>query len=167
MSGLPEYFKLGAVIGAHGLSGALRVYPSTSDPARFKLLKTAVLRDSAGRLSVYGVKGAALNKGIVLLTLDGVSDIEAARALKNYDIVVPRAEALPLEADEYYAADLYGMRVVTEDGEFLGVLDEIIETGANDVYSAGGLLIPAIKQCVLRIDVAGRVMTVRLLEGLR
>ena len=87
--------------------------------------------------------------------------------------MIPDAVAIPLEEDEYYTRDLYGMQVVTDEGEELGELVKIYETGANDVYAvkkdgdAKELLIPAIKDCILQVDIDARVMTVHLLEGLR
>ena len=86
--------------------------------------------------------------------------------------MIPDAVAIPLEEDDY-TRDLYGMQVVTDEGEELGELVKIYETGANDVYAVKKdgdtkeLLIPAIKDCILQVDIDARVMTVHLLEGLR
>ena len=84
---------------------------------------------------------------------------------------IPREEAQDLEEDEYYIADLIGMKVVTEDGTSVGILKDVMETGANDVYvvqDAQGkeLLLPAIHQCILDVDIEKNIMTVHLMKGL-
>ena len=110
---------------------------------------------------------------MILLTVKEINDINVAELYKNGRILIPDAVAIPLEEDEYYTRDLYGMQVVTDEGEALGELVKIYETGANDVYAvkkdgdAKELLIPAIKDCILQVDIDARVMTVHLLEGLR
>ena len=102
--------------------------------------------------------------------IKGVDDMTAALRLKTAVIRIPEEKALPLGPDEYYLRDLYGMSVVTEDDAVLGELASVIETGANDVYvikhDGGEILIPAIKQCILDVDVAHKKMTVRLLRGM-
>ena len=102
-----------------------------------------------------------------------INDINVAELYKNGRILIPDAVAIPLEEDEYYTRDLYGMKVVTDEGEDLGELVRIYETGANDVYAVKKaedkkeLLIPAIKDCILKVDIKENTMTVHLLEGLR
>ena len=84
--------------------------------------------------------------------------------------MISREDAIPLEEGEYYIADLIGLSVETEDGEHLGELTDVIETGANDVYvvdkADGQILIPAIKDCILDVDIVGGSMKVHLLPGL-
>ncbi|GHU76290.1 ribosome maturation factor RimM [Clostridia bacterium] len=159
---MADFFKIGTITGTHGLNGRLRVYPTTDDITRFERLKSVYVGDK-----VYSISGVSYNKAFVLLSLQGIDTIEAAEALKRAEIRIDRADALPLGEGEYYAKDLYGIEVVTDLGEELGVLSDIIQTGANDVYAVGNLLLPAIKQCILNVDIEQRKMTVHLLEGLR
>ena len=169
---MEQYFEIGRITGTHGIRGTMRVFPTTEDPTRFERLKeiTVEIRD---KREVFHIKKVAYQKNMILLTLKEIDDINVAELYKNGRILIPDSAAIPLAEDEYYTRDLYGMQVVTEDGEDLGVLEHIYETGANDVYGvkrAGDkkeLLIPAIKDCILRVDIASRVMTVHLLEGLR
>ncbi len=95
----------------------------------------------------------------------------SAEKLKKCDIVIPKEMALPLEENEYYLKDLYYIDVITDIGENLGKIEDIIFTGANDVYVVRNeekeILIPAIKKCILNVDIKNKVMTVKLLEGLR
>ena len=96
-----------------------------------------------------------------------------AELYKNGRILIPDAMAIPLGEDEYYNRDLYGLKVVTEEGEELGEITEIFPTGSNDVYvvkkdgKGKELLLPAIKDCIKNVDLENSVMTVKLLEGLR
>jgi 16S rRNA processing protein RimM len=97
---------------------------------------------------------------------DNANDVEKFRKCK---IFVDRENAVRLEKDEYFIADLLGIDVVDENGDSVGELSDVIETGANDVYVVNGangeeILIPAIKDCILEVDVAGRIMKVHLLE---
>ena len=99
---------------------------------------------------------------------DSINEVEKYRGCELY---VSREQAVPLEENEYYIADLLGMSVYTEAGELLGNLRDVIETGANDVYCVntekyGEVLIPAIRQCILQVDVEAGRMTVHLLPGL-
>jgi 16S rRNA processing protein RimM len=104
--------------------------------------------------------------------LEGVDDRDAAERLTGAFIKIPPEEALPLEENEYYLRDLIGLAVKTDGGEELGRLTDVISTGANDVYAVDKpgqkqLLIPAIKECIVAVDISGGSMTVHLLDGLR
>ena len=114
-------------------------------------------------------------KNFVLLKLENIDDMTEAEKYKPCLLKIPKEDALPLEEDEYYVGDLYNMKVVTDTGEDLGKITEVLFTGSNDVYiikdsgdpSAKDLLIPAIKECILKVDLEANLMTVHLLEGLR
>ena len=167
------YFEIGKVAGAHGVKGALRVFPTTEDPSRFRLLKEALILFQ-GEKKAYPIQQVSFHKQFVLLSLEGIGDRDMAERLKGATLLVPEAEAIPLEENEYYNRDLYGMRVYTDTGEDLGILTEIYPTGANDVYEVKKnpqdkqfLLLPAIRQCILQVDVKERIMVVHLLKGLR
>jgi 16S rRNA processing protein RimM len=166
-----RYFDIGKVVNTHGIRGEIKIIPITDDPNRFTLLDEVEIFLSHRR-EVYPLISARPHKKSWVLKLDGVHDCNAAERLVGGVLKVPPEKALPLEEGEYYQRDLLDMNVITEQGEALGKLVQIIETGANDVYrvlSEGGeeILIPAIQQCILAVSVPERQMTVHLLEGLR
>lgn len=154
-----------------GVAGELKIFPTTDDAKRFGLLETvSIMLD--GKLVQKAVKNVRYHRNLVMLKLDGVNDVVSANALRGGVIVVDRANALPLAENEYYLKDLLGIAVCTKDGENLGVLRDVIFTGANDVYVVGDgvgkdLLIPAISECILSVNIDDKQMIVRLPEGLR
>ena len=165
-----DFFEVGVVTGAFGLKGELKVFPTTDDPSRFRLLKE-LYADTANGLICYIIENQRFHKNLVILKFAGIETPEAANAMKGVFLKIPPELALPLDDGQYYHRDLIDMRVVLSEGQELGVLVKIIETGANDVYAVkltngGELLIPAIKQCILNVDVPGKEMTVKLLQGL-
>ncbi len=165
------YFEIGKVTGTHGIRGTMRVFPTTEDPSRFERLKEVIFQ-LRGRQEVFHIQKVAYQKQFILLTVKEITDINVAELYKTASILIPDAQAIPLEEDEYYTRDLYGLTVVTDAGEELGKIEEIFSTGSNDVYvvkkeGAKDLLLPAIKDVVLAVDPAEKKMTVHLLEGLR
>ena len=157
-----EYFELGTVVNTHGIRGMIKVLPGTDEPSQFEALGSVIIGGAE-----YAIERVGYVKKTVLLKLAGVDDMSAAEGLRGLSVSIYADKALPLNADEYYIRDLVGLTAVTEDGRRLGAVSEVIRTGANDVYAIeGGLLIPAIKQCILRVDIPAGVMTVRLLDGL-
>ncbi len=165
-----KYFEIGKIVNTQGVKGDVRVLPTTFNEKRFELLSEVelVLKNGTRTLEIEKVW---YHKQFVILKLKGIDDMDAGEKLKNTIIRISAENALPLEENEYYIQDLYGMKVVTVDGEELGSLKDIIETGANDVYvvknSDTEILIPAIKQCIINVNINEKTMTVKLLEGLR
>lgn len=168
-----DYFEIGAIVNVHGLRGEIKVLPITDDPGRFELLEQVEVYDKDVK-KVYELEKARIHKAMVMLKLKGVNDRTAAEQLVGGVIKVPRSMAIPLEEDEYYQKDLLDLTVVTDTGNELGLLVQIIETGANDVYvvrpsknEGKDILIPAIKECILSVDLPENKMTVHLMKGLR
>jgi 16S rRNA processing protein RimM len=167
-----RYFEIGKIVNTHGVLGEMKVLPVTEDPRRFDLLAAVQVQRPGEALTPMDIERVGYHKQFVLLKLRGVDTLDAAALYKNASLKVPETQALPLGPDEYYFQDLYDCQVFTEEGEPLGVLAEILQTGANDVYvvrdgTGKDLLLPAIKDCVRAVDVAQRRITVRVLEGLR
>ena len=166
------YFEIGKIAGTHGIKGTLKVFPTTDDPRRFSLLKKVII-ELRGKREEFNVASVSYHKQFVLLTLKEIGDINIAETYKTGTILIDEADALPLEENEYYARDLYDMEVFESDGEMLGTITDIIETGANDVYEVTNtktgevILIPAIKDCIVDVDTKNKKMTVKLLKGLR
>ena len=162
--------QVGAVTSTHGLAGEVKVFPTTDDPKRFKKLKQ-VLLDTGKDMLPLEVEHVKFFKNMVILKFKGYDRIEDIMGFKGKNLYVTRENAVRLKKDEYFIADLIGMKVYTEDEAYLGELTEVITTGANDVYTVHmengkDVLIPAIRQCILDVDVENGVMKVHLLEGL-
>lgn len=162
--------QVGAVTSTHGLAGEVKVFPTTDDPKRFKKLKQ-VLLDTGKDMLPLEVEHVKFFKNMVILKFKGYDRIEDIMGFKGKNLYVTRENAVRLKKDEYFIADLIGMKVYTEDEAYLGELTEVITTGANDVYTVHmengkDVMIPAIGQCILNVDVEHETMQVHLLEGL-
>jgi len=170
---LPEQLQIGRILGPHGIQGELKVYPLTDDPTRFDHLKACLLEGAPGSLpSACRFVGVRHQQGIVLLRLAGVEDRDAAEKLKGRHLLVERKDAVKLPQDAYFICDLVGCRVETLDGEDLGILEEVLATGSNDVYlvkrpDTKDLLVPALKTVVRSVDIVERLVRVALPDGLR
>lgn len=168
---MEKHFEIGKIAGTHGIKGTLRIFPTTEDPSRFELLKEMIV-ETTGKIETFHIEKVAYHKKFVLVTVKEINDINVAELYKGGTIWIPEEKALPLSKNEYYMRDLYGLSVFTDSGEELGELVDIYETGANDVYAVKKegekeLLIPAIQQCILQVDIPNQKMIVKLLEGLR
>ena len=167
---MQDILRVGVVTTTHGIAGEVKVFPTTDDPKRFKKLKKVLLDTGRGmqELEIVQVK---FFKNLVILKFRDHNRIEDVMAYKGHDLLVTRDNAVKLEEDENFICDLIGMQVYDEDGTLLGELTDVLQTGANDVYEVEltdgrEVLIPAIKQCILDVDVEQNKMTVHLLEGL-
>lgn len=167
---MEELFQVGAIASTHGLRGEVKVYPTTDEPARFRKLKEVILDTEEEQLTLK-VAHARLFKQMVILKFEGLNHIQEVEKYKGARLYVTRENALELREGEYYFADLAGLRAETEDGRLLGIVTDVLQTGANDVYviereQQKDLLIPAIKDCVKKIDIEGGRMVIHLLPGL-
>lgn len=158
------------ITSPHGVRGEVKVFPTTEDPKRFSDLKKVYLDLKSG-VSERAVEGVRYQKNLVLLRLAGITDRTEAEQYRNCDILITRDQALPLAENEFYIADLIGLSVCSDDGEELGKLEDVMQTGANDVYVVTGgrhgeILIPAIPDCRIRTDLEAGVITVHLIPGL-
>ena len=170
---MEDYFVIGDVVNTQGIKGEVRVIPCTDDESRFELLDSVFL-EQRGKMTEYYIENVRYHKQFVLLKFEGVDGmiIEGNQKLKGATVKIPPEDALPLEEGEYYIRDLYDMNVVTDEGENLGIIKDILFTGANDVYvvkpeKGKYILFPSIKECILDVDVENKKMTVKLLKGLR
>ncbi|MCR5766891.1 MAG: ribosome maturation factor RimM [Lachnospiraceae bacterium] len=165
-----DRLRVGVITSPHGIAGEVNVYPTTDDPARFKYLKKVYI-DNIKELIPSNIESVKLFKGMVILKLDTVKDRNAAELLRKRDLLIDREDAVPLEEGEFFICDLVGLEVVTDGGERLGVLEDILQTGANDVYSVKmedgkELLIPVTDECVKSIEPENGKIIVHLLPGL-
>ena len=163
--------QVGIISSTHGVHGEVKVFPTTDDVKRFKKLKDVLLALPNGEKLPLELAQVKFFKQFVILKFrdfDSINDIEKYRGMSLY---VTRENAVKLAKDEYFIADLIGIDVQDENGVKIGELKDVMETGANDVYvitrtDGSELLLPAIRQCVLEVQVEEGFMRVHVLEGL-
>lgn len=172
-SSAPAYLAVGRITGPHGIRGEVKVDVMTDFPERFRpgatlYLGAGTADPEARRVVVVSTRP---HKQALLVRLDLVPDRNAAETLRDLYLLIPEADAMPLGEHENFAHDLVGLQVETADGEPLGALVEILFTRANDVYvvrgPAGEILLPALREVVLRVDLPAHKMVVAVPEGLR
>ena len=168
---MEDMLQVGVITQTHGIRGEVKVFPTTDDAARFKKLKKVTLDNGKERreLEIASVK---FFKNLVILKFKGIDNINDVEKYKKAPLYVTREDAVPLGENEYFIADLIGLKVISDEGEVLGILDDVLQTGANDVYvvkcdNGEEILVPAIKDCVKNVDIEGNEITLHLLPGLR
>ncbi len=162
--------QVGVISSTHGVRGEVKVFPTTDDMKRFKRLKEVIL-DTGKEEMTLEIEGVKFFKQFVILKFKGIDTLNDIEKYKGKSLYVTRANAVKLRKDEYFVADLQGLRVVDETGANLGILRDVMETGANDVYivdmiDGRELLLPAIKECILQVDIEAGQMHVHVMEGL-
>lgn len=178
---MEDLLQVGAIATTHGVRGEVKVFPMTDDVKRFKKLKKIFLDTGKGyrEMEIVQVK---FFKNMAILKFKGIDNINDIEKYKGKGLFVTREDAVKCEKDEYFIADLIGIEVTTEDGESLGEITDVLQTGANDVYVVRvaqdspyiervadknkELLLPAIHECVRNIDMERRSMQVHLMPGL-
>ena len=168
---MEQFLQVGVISSTHGLRGEVKVFPTTDDAARFQTLKNVVLDTGMEKLDLE-IQSVRFFKQFVIVKFKGIDNINDIEKYKGKSLFVTRENAVELEEDEYYIGDLIGMEVYTDDSEErFGVLKDVMETGANEVYiitseNHGEVLLPAIHESLLDIDVEAKKMKVHLMEGL-
>ena len=167
---MEDLLQVGVITTTHGVRGEVKVFPTTDDPARFKKLKNVILDTGKEKLELE-IAGVKFFKNMVILKFKGIDDINDVEKYRKKSLYVTRENAVKLKKDEYFIADLIGMKVSTDEGEELGTLSDVMQTGANDVYvismtDGEEVLIPAIRDCNRDVDVEQGQMCVHLLPGL-
>jgi 16S rRNA processing protein RimM len=163
-----EMLAIGRVLRPHGVRGELLLEQMTDFPEHLREVETVYLGEPA---EPHPLAGFRQHRGQLLIRLGDCPDRDCAEALRGALVQVRAEAAAPLPPGRYYHHQLTGLPVVTDEGEALGELAEIIETGANDVYvvrgPSGEILLPAIRSVILKIDLEARQILVHLIEGLR
>ena len=167
---MEDLFKIGVITSTHGIRGEVKVYSTTGDLERFTYLKDCILDTGKEKLPME-VEGCKFFKNQAILKFKGYDNINDIEKYKQASLWVTRENAVPLEEGEFYIADIINARVYEENGNELGVLTEVMETGANDVYvvrMANGkeVLIPAIPDCIIEVDDRTPKLVVRLMKGM-
>ena len=167
---MEDLLQAGVITTTHGIRGEVKVFPTTDDVHRFEDLDS-VLLDTGREYMKLEIENVKYFKQYAILKFKGIDNINDIEKYKGRSLYVTRDQAIPLEEDEYYIADLMGLDVYLESGEKFGVRTDVMETGANDVYiveteEGKEVLIPAIHECVLDIDVEENRMEIHLMDGL-
>ena len=169
----PKYLLIGEILRPHGIIGEVRMKIITHYPERLRRLKTVYLTTSPESPDVteYALESVRMHQAYALLKFKGIDDRDKADLLRQLVVMVAIGDAVPLDKGELYLYQLVGLIVQTDEGETLGLLTEVLETGANDVYIVdspkyGEVLIPATPETILSTDIATKTMIVHLLNGL-
>jgi len=165
-----ELVSIGRIVGTHGYKGTLKVQPLTDFPERFQKLEQIDLSQGK-KVTRHKIESCNPYKELLLMKLEGIDDLETAQLYRNALLGVDEKDVFPLPPGYYYHFQLVGLAVYDMEKGYLGVLKEVLETGANDVYAVkseayGEILLPAIKDVILDIDLTAQKMTVKLLDGL-
>lgn len=167
---MEKLLKVGVISSTHGLKGEVKVFPTTDDAKRFRQLKEVLL--DTGKESLWlKIEQVKFFKQFVILKFQGLDSIDEVEKYRGKELFVTRENAVKLRKDEYFIADLVGIDVVSEEDALKGKLKNVILTGANDVYEIAledgrELLLPAIKECVLSVNLEENVMKIHILDGL-
>lgn len=167
---MQKYFEVGQIVNTFGIKGLVKVKPFTDDPERFEELKKVYIckKDNLIEVEIEEVK---YHKDMVLLKLKGIDDMNQAETLKGLYLKIDRKNAKKLPKDTYFIADLIGLDVYSDENELLGKLEDIYNTGANDIYVVKNelgkqLLLPSIPDVIKEIDLEKEKIIVHLLKGL-
>ena len=165
-----DLLEVGKIVNTHGLRGEVKVVPWTDYPEVFEDIDFVYVKKKSEyeRLDVKGIK---YQKNNLIVRFSQITDINMAEKYKNQVIYAEREILGELPEGVYYIADLIGLDIVTEDGEKIGTVSDVFNTGSNDIYEVKregkkNLLLPVIDDVVLNIDVDGGKITVRMMDGL-
>ena len=168
---MQDLCRVGVIANTHGIKGEVKVFPTTDAPERFKKLKSVILDAKREKITLE-IQSARFFKNLVIVKFKGIDDINDIEKYKGCDLYVTRDNATPLNEGEYYIADLIDMTVIDDEGKELGVLFDVMQTGANDVFvvklndTEKELLLPNIPDCVLDVNLEDRIIKVHVLDGL-
>ena len=150
--------ELGKIVNTVGLKGEIRVWPYID---YFDKVKKVYINGKE-----HEIERTRNHKNVVIIKLKDINTIDEAESLKDMMIEIERKDAPSLPEGIYYINDLIGFEVYSDDGKFLGTLDDIFNTGANDIYQVGDILLPAIKDVIKQIDTDNQKIIIHLIDGL-
>ena len=162
--------EIGQIVNTFGIKGIVKVNPWVNDVTRFDNLKKVYIKIRKEQ-KVLEIEEVKYHKNQVLLKFKGIETVEQAEILRNAILEIDREDAIPLEEGEFFIADLLESEVYTDEGEKLGILEDIFNTGSNDIYVVKNelgksILLPRIKDVFKEIDVENKKIIVHLIEGL-
>ncbi len=165
-----EMLEIGQIVNTFGVKGMVKIVPYTDDIKRFDNLKEIyIVRKN--KKDKYEIEEVKYHKNMVLVKLKGIDTMNDAELLKQSMVQIERKDAIDLDEDTYFIVDLIGLKVVTDDNIELGNIVDIYNTGSNDIYVVKDelgkqVLLPAIADVILNIDMENKVITVHLIKGL-
>ena len=173
---MEQFLRIGVLTRPHGVHGEAKVFPTTDYPERFEEVTEVIIKTKHGDIRT-GIDGVRYFKNLAIVKFTCFHNPEEIQGLAGADIMISREQGQPLQEGEYYIADLLGCRVIADEesdtlaGQELGVVEDVLQTGANDVYvvrtpSGSELLLPVIPDCIRKVDIEAGVITVNLLRGL-
>ena len=165
-----EYFEIGQIVNHFGIKGMVKVNPFTDDISQFEKLKSILLVKD-GKLSEVEIEETKYSKNQVLLKLKGIDTVEEAEKYRGCYLKIARSNSKKLPKDTYFIADLLGFTVYTDENILLGKVEDIYNSGANDIYvikSEDGkqILLPGTKEVIKQIDLEQERITVHIIKGL-
>lgn len=169
---MENYLRVGVITSPHGVHGEVKVFPTTDDPSRFLELETVLLDLGGGNgKKELTIRQVRFFKNLVILGFEGITSRDQVEGWRQKELWITRDQAVELSEDENFIADLIGLSVRTDEDCTLGTVTDVIQTGANDVYCVSGedgkeILLPAIKDCILKVDLEKQEMLVHVLPGL-
>ena len=167
---MQEYFEIGKIVNTFGIKGMVKIIPYTEDVTNFERLKKLYIIQKKQKTE-YEIEEVKYHKNMVLIKFKGIETVEQAESLRNATIEIPRKDATPLEEGSYYIADLINLGVYTDEGEKLGILEDIFNTGSNDIYVVKNelgkqTLLPGIEDVIKEVSLEENKIIVHLIEGL-
>ena len=165
-----QYLEIGQIVNTFGIKGQVKVVPFTDDITRFEQLKNVYIVNKKSKIEVE-IEQVKYHKDMVLVKFKGLDKIEDVEIYKNSYLEIDRKDGKPLEKGEYYIVDLIGLDVISDEGQNLGKVDDIYNTGSNDIYVVKDelgkqLLLPAIKDVIKEVDLNNKKIIVHLIDGL-
>lgn len=160
---MSDVLRIGYVLKPQGVRGELKIEPLTDDPNRFSDLDEVILMDRKGNESVFTIEKCAVRQGFAYLVLAGLSNRDQVENLRSAYVCIPREKAIQLPQGHHFICDLIGCEVQLDNGETLGVLKEILQHGAADVYRVKGkrsCMFPALKRLIQSEDIENKQIVV-------
>ena len=167
---MEAYLELGQIVNVKGLKGEIKVNPFTDDITRFERLEKILIKQKKSN-NEFIIEKVGYHKNQVILKLKGIDSVEEAEKLNNCYILIDRKNLEPLEEGTYYIADLIGLDVFTDEGNCIGKVDDIYNTGSNDIYVVKDelgkqILLPGISDVIKSVDLKNGKIIVKIIEGL-
>ena len=167
---MQKRLEVGQIVNTFGIKGEVKVMPFTDDITRFDDLEKVYVKTKKEE-KLYKIQNVRYHKNMVLIKFENIETPEQAELLRNAFLEIDREDAIPLEEGTYYIADLIGMEVYSDDGNKLGIVEDIYNTGANDIYVVKNdlgkqILSPGIKEVIKEVNLDTEKITVHLIPGL-
>jgi len=162
-------YLIGYILKPHGIRGEVKVNPISPYPERFNRLDRVYLRNDS--IQAYSVQSVRISNRFVFLKFSEINSRSEAELLRNYEVLIAKEQLIELEADEFFIHDLVGCDVISENGDSIGKIVEVMQASSNDIYVVQDergreILVPAIKDVIKKIDIKQKKIKIHLMEGM-